>query len=29
MKRFIFLSLLILNFSYGQTNNVKITITST
>mgnify|MGYP001047210666 CR=1 FL=1 len=29
MKRFIFLSLLILNFSYGQTNNVKITILST
>ena len=29
MKRFIFLSLLVLNFSYGQTNNVKITILST
>ena len=29
MKRLIILSLLILNFSYGQTNNVKITILST
>ena len=29
MKRFIFLSLLILYFSYGQTNNAKITILST
>ena len=29
MKRYIFLSLLILNFSNGQTNNVKITILST
>ena len=29
MKRLIISSLLILNFSYGQTNNVKITILST